>query len=197
MTLGARLKECRSEGQPGIPQKELLRLMADSARGIDYLNGRGVQHCDIKPENILIVGGGAKICDYGLAKQTKIDLNATQTKHGFTYAYAVPEQLESPEDNRNYSDFTDQYSLATAYYHLRTGKLPFKDNDIGDLTWRKLKGKLDLTSPVLGKRERQIVAKALDSRPKNRFASCSDFVEALAADDRWRARFGRRWPCRR
>src|SRR5262249_49784185 len=68
-SLAQRLKECKKDGHPGIPPKELLRYFENAAEAIDYLNdpchemGSGpvaIQHGDIKPHNILIVGGAAK-----------------------------------------------------------------------------------------------------------------------------------------
>ncbi len=193
MTLGDRLEERQAEGHSGIPLKELQRLMRDAARGIDYLNCRHFQHCDIKPENILIVGSGAKICDFGLARPTKIDPLATQTPNGFTWACAAPEQLQRGKDVINFSDHTDQYSLATAYYRLRTGKFPFDENDISDLIRRKREGKLDLSSPTLTKRERVALAKALELEPSRRYPTAADFVEELerahapVANNSWRS----------
>ena len=70
-----RLEECRQEGLPGIPDDELLDYLQDSAEAIDFLNspihdlGSGpiaIQHCDIKPHNLLIVGGSVQVCDFGL-----------------------------------------------------------------------------------------------------------------------------------
>jgi serine/threonine-protein kinase len=62
----------------GLPRKELLGYMVDLARAVDYLNeprhpagdGRlvGVQHRDIKPHNIFLVGGAVRLADFGLAK---------------------------------------------------------------------------------------------------------------------------------
>src|SRR4051794_14479233 len=62
----------------GPPRGELLGYMADLARAVDYLNEPrhagadgalvGVQHRDIKPHNIFLVGGLVRLADFGLAK---------------------------------------------------------------------------------------------------------------------------------
>src|SRR5439155_20973485 len=65
-TLSDRLRQCKNAGLPGIPAQELLDYLRDAARGLDYLNeprhtvdgkaGVGVQHRDVKPANLLLVG---------------------------------------------------------------------------------------------------------------------------------------------
>src|SRR6516225_7658187 len=76
-SLADRLQECQARGEAGLPPDELLRYLSDAARGIDHLNqplhdlGSGlvaIQHCDIKPQNILIVGDAAQVCDLGVVR---------------------------------------------------------------------------------------------------------------------------------
>ena len=77
-TLNDRLEECKNEGVPGIPGRELIVYMREAARAIDYLNvcdkkdsycreRPAIQHCDIKPTNILLTGNSIQLCDYGLS----------------------------------------------------------------------------------------------------------------------------------
>src|SRR4051794_6330142 len=65
-TLLDRLKEAQGQGQPGIPPAELLDYLRDAAKGLDFLNEHrhpsegglaGIQHKDVKPQNLLLVGG--------------------------------------------------------------------------------------------------------------------------------------------
>src|SRR5690606_15178643 len=60
-----------------VTRGDLLRYVEDSARAVDYLNsprhdlGSGpvaIQHCDINPQNIVLVGDSAMVCDFGLAR---------------------------------------------------------------------------------------------------------------------------------
>src|SRR5438046_3953778 len=51
-----RFKECRSQGLQGIPRAELLGIMEESAEALDLMNNQyGLQHLDIKPQNIFLV----------------------------------------------------------------------------------------------------------------------------------------------
>src|SRR5262249_3637112 len=76
-SLSDRLKTCREDGRSGLPVPERLDYGAPVASALHSLNqpihdlGSGpmaIQHCDIKPHNILIVGGAAQVCDLGVAQ---------------------------------------------------------------------------------------------------------------------------------
>ncbi|HEX4591633.1 MAG TPA: protein kinase, partial [Gemmataceae bacterium] len=94
----AKLQELGGSDLGGIPVEELLEYMFGSARAIDYLNqpthnlGAGapsaIQHCDIKPGNLLIVSNDVQVCDYGLARVTD---DARKTQAAGTPAYMAPE----------------------------------------------------------------------------------------------------------
>src|SRR5437773_1502474 len=86
-------------GRGGFGGDELIGYMQDSAKAIDYLNQSaqdfgtgtpGIQHCDIKPQNILIVGGSAQVCDFGLARMLG-DSRVTSAKG--SAAYMAPELI--------------------------------------------------------------------------------------------------------
>ncbi len=181
-TLLDRLKQC-PEGE-GIPVEELMRYMRDAARGLDFLNAQqhdlgdgqlvAIYHCDIKPENILIVGGGVQICDFGLAKVVNPG-RSSATMAGFTPDYVAPEvvvdKLPSPT--------SDQYSLAITYYRLRTGRSPFPDDcGLYEKLDRHRNGQLDfsgLTNPD----ERRVVQVATHRNPTKRYSSNEEFVRRL------------------
>ncbi len=128
-SLSDRLHECQRQGAAGIPLDELLSYLQDAARALDYLNSArhglnvehaAIQHCDIKPSNILIVGDAAQVCDFGLAREVD---DMRQTSLAMSPVYAAPEIIETNVPSAT----TDQYSLAITYVELRTGKLPFAE----------------------------------------------------------------------
>ena len=182
MSLAARMEQCSEETGEGIPSDELLDYMDQGARGIDFMNlrdheivgGRArIQHCDITPENMLLVGDSVVICDFGLAKLLGGQQKTTTGALG-TPAYLAPEVLLSQQP----SDSTDQYSFACSYYHLRSGKLPFDSNSSLPHVFEIIKtGKLEFTD--VGRCERSVLRKATAVDPKKRYESSAEFVREL------------------
>jgi len=181
-TLGDRLKECESQGAAAIPVDELLRYMEEAAKGIDFLNsakhdlGKGrvsVQHCDIKPANILLLGDSVLICDYGVAQVLADgDLSTTATGMVGSPAYMAPECIE-----RKPSSCSDQYSLAVTYVELRTGSLPFASESYFEVIDSHRRGKLDLSR--LTPAERVVIRKATAVDPQARYPHAQDMVRDL------------------
>jgi len=168
-TLQQRLKEVLHAGGRGIPREELYDQMRDAARGIDHLNSLGIQHRDIKPQNLLLVGGGVKVADFGLAKVLE-DTIVVNTG-AMTPAYAAPEVFRG-----KVGIYSDQYSLAVSYCQLRGGRLPFQGNQAQLMAGHVL-GEPDLS--MLPAEERPAVARALAKDPDKRWPTCRAFVVAL------------------
>lgn len=177
-----RLSDCKKKGERGIPAQELLGYIEDAAKAIDFLNaprhelGEGavaIHHCDIKPENIMILGDLAVVGDFGVARilGSGADSRATTTMGG-SVAYAAPETF----DNRTAAT-SDQYSLAITYYELRTGKLPFPEETQSQVMRDKLSGRLDFAD--VSPQEAKVLRRATSVEPLKRFQSARSFVEAL------------------
>ena len=174
----------------GVPAGRLLDLFAHAAAGLDYMNGRGVRHNDVKPHNIFWVDGGGPvgagghergvIADFGIAQLTD---NALTVRRGaFTPAYLPPEVLGGQVHERS-----DEYALGVSWLHLRLGALP------NPPTREDL---LAATARLPRRRERRAVRRALEKDPADRWPSCVRLVDELraAAEPPARSRWRRAWP---
>lgn len=183
------LKESRNRGYQGIPPHELLEYLHESARAIDFLNkpqheldtGRvAIQHCDIKPQNIMLVGDSVQVCDFGLARALSDETDPNRNLKSlaglsFTPAYAAPEILMG----KGPTGTTDQYSLAVSYYELRTGRLPFPTGISDHLEVMKLhcRGQLDMS--LLPEAEQAVLRRATAVKPTARYESATQLIRAL------------------
>ena len=171
-----RFSEAVDSGLQGIPRAELLRYMEEAAEALDLMNlHHQIQHLDIKPQNLFLVGRHIKVADFGLAKDLE-GARADMTG-GLTPMYAPPETSDGWVSRQS-----DQYSLAIVYMEMLIGKTPFNGSTARQLILQHLSAVPDLaglTSP-----DREAVAKALAKTPDDRFSSCTDFVKALLGEVR-------------
>ena len=159
------------QGDPGIEREELLRYLGDSAEALDYIyEDYALQHLDVKPENLLLVGNRVKVADFGLVKHL-YDRAASRIE-GLTPIYAPPELFEGQPHRHS-----DQYSLAIVYQQMLTGETPFDGTTAARLAAQHLNQPPTLTA--LPKRDQPIIARALSKDPEKRFEGCCAFVEAL------------------
>jgi serine/threonine protein kinase len=164
------LKEAQERGHEGIPADLLHEYMRETAKGIDYLNTLNIVHRDIKPKNLLLMSGGVKVADFGLAKL--LERTIASSSSAMTPAYAAPEFFEGKASSQS-----DQYSLAVSYCQLRGGRLPFNGSAV-QLMACHLSGTPDLS--MLPQAERPIVARALEKDPELRWPDCLTFVVELS-----------------
>ncbi|HEY1860235.1 MAG TPA: serine/threonine-protein kinase [Gemmataceae bacterium] len=159
--------------------EHVLFFLAQAADALDFLNARkhridgttvAVQHCDIKPSNMLLFGDIMKLCDYGIA--TLMTSSIMNHRPIGTPDYAAPEIFRGRISNR-----TDQYALAVSYVQLCSGQLPFSDTPSG-LPPTYVRPRPDLS--MLPVKEQPIVARALSSMPQDRWATCGEFIDRLA-----------------
>jgi serine/threonine protein kinase len=166
------------EGSP-LSVEHVLFFLAQVSDALDFLNARqhqidghrvAVQHCDIKPSNMLLFGDSVKLCDFGIS--TLMTATIMTHKPIGTPDYAAPEVFRGRLSNR-----TDQYALAVSYCQLRGGRLPFSDTP-DSLPPTYTRPKPDLT--MLPAKERPIVERALASIPQDRWKTCGEFIDMLA-----------------
>jgi hypothetical protein len=172
-TLQTRFDQCRRDGQPGIPAEELLGYMEETARALDYLHGKNLLHRDIKPNNVLLCGGHARIGDFGLILDER-QTGSVDSQAG-TRPYMAPEVW-----NRYPSRASDQYALAVTYVQMRSGRFPI---DVPAGAPMEYFEQAHLHEPpdlsIVSRRERGVLGRALAKDPAKRYDNCTAFVQAL------------------
>jgi serine/threonine protein kinase len=160
-----------------IPPEHALDLLEQAAEALDFLAGarlsgfssaRGLQHCDIKPSNLLLIGNRLKVADFGLCAGSGWHTHTGGWKG--TLPYAAPELY-----NGSATTGTDQYALAVTFCEMVMGDRPFFKS--GSAPGTPVGTPIDLTK--LRDKEFPIIARALHPYPSSRWPSCRAFIEAL------------------
>lgn len=156
-----------------IGWQEAVELTAQVAAGLAAVHQVGVIHRDVKPNNVMLDGGGnrraAKVVDFGIARLAQsgdATLTAPATALG-TAAYMSPEQAAGSA----LSPATDIYSLGCLLFALLTGKPPF----VGDSPLAVLQQHVFQTPPLPSERNPAVpesvdalVAQMMQRRPEDR-----------------------------
>jgi serine/threonine protein kinase len=176
-SLHDQLRHYQSVGQAGVPRAALLARLWEAAEVLDVMNLRHrLLHLDVKPHNILLLGGHSKVADFGLVSRLPRAAEAPACRPGVVSpVYASPEAFRGEP-----SPASDQYSLAVSFHELLTGGLPFRAANVRQMAMQHAHAKPDLT--CLPESDRTVVARALDKDPAKRFLSCTQFVAALLAE---------------
>ena len=109
---------------PREPFAQSLQYLVDTAEGLRFLHGKNILHRDLKPHNILITAGRAKIADVGLARSLHGGQGAdltTLTRCPGTPYFMPPESLQV---GTTYDEKLDVFSLGVVMLSLLVGRPP-------------------------------------------------------------------------
>ena len=118
-----------------LPAADVVRCAVQIASALDQAHRERIVHRDLKPSNVMLTQTGAKLLDFGLARNPVMEsagltstlslehrrLTAEGTILG-TIQYMAPEQLE----NKNADARTDIFALGTLLYEMATGRKAFE-----------------------------------------------------------------------
>jgi serine/threonine protein kinase len=110
------LRDARPSGRLGL--SESLRSAIHIGAALEHVHAAGWLHLDVKPDNVIVVGGRPVLYDFGTAR--RIGGSRTKISVG-TDPYMPPEEAELGET----TSASDVFSLGASLYELVTGQLPF------------------------------------------------------------------------
>ena len=164
-----------------------LRLFVRICEAVHHAHQQGIIHRDLKPGNIIVTASGVpKVLDFGIAKSTDADLQATQvTATGSvlgTLAYMSPEQASG--DPSSVDTRSDVYSLGVILYEFLVGQMPY------DVHKKMVHDAVRIIQEVdavplrsLDKQYRgdldTVTAKAMAKEKERRYASAADLAQDL------------------
>ncbi len=128
----------KSEGV--LEPESAVEIGVQACAGLEYAHRHGIVHRDVKPGNLMVVGGPVgggpmtcKLTDFGIARaaeQTRITQVGSVVG---TAAYLAPEQVRGDEA----TPATDVYALGVVLYQFLTGRLPYEGSSLAELAIRQ------------------------------------------------------------
>ncbi|TSA56906.1 MAG: hypothetical protein D4R45_00160 [Planctomycetaceae bacterium] len=161
-------------------QKAGLELFRQACLGVKAIHDAGLVHLDIKPDNILIVEGKAKIADFGIGRYgaSQFANNPDQLlRQGIgTPQYMSPEQFQVARQ-KDVGPASDIYSLGIVLFELLDGNLPFDGTAI-ELRDKHLNMQPPRLTEKLGKWMR-IADRCLAKNPGERYPDIGRLIADL------------------
>src|SRR5665213_1616827 len=171
-------------GQP-LPAARAANVTARVCDALDYIHANGVVHRDLTPENIMVdADDNVKLIDFGIAGNEgsrRLTFAKLSNVMG-TPDYISPEQVKGKRGNAR----SDIYAMGVMLYEMLTGKVPFTGNNAFLIMNERL-----LNSPVppreidpsISPALQEIIYRALERDPKNRYGSAREFAWDLEHQD--------------
>jgi serine/threonine protein kinase len=167
--------EARHRGER-LPLDTIVYYVKQIAEALDYAHRRGVIHCDVKPNNILLdAHDTVLLSDFGVAVTTGRYAPIPRI-FGGTATYMAPEQYRGRP-----LPASDQYALGIMVYEWLSGHPPFCGSSY-EITMRHVHDSplpLWRTAPSTPHAVQSVVLQALEKDPDERFPSVGTFALAL------------------
>jgi eukaryotic-like serine/threonine-protein kinase len=162
-----------------LPPSEALDIMMQACAGLAAAHAEGVIHRDLKPGNIMRdKKGRVVVMDFGLAR-TLDGGGMTQTGAMLgTIEYMSPEQAKA----ESLDERSDLFTIGLILYELITGKTPYQaDSAIASLLKRTQERAISISEidANVSRSLSAVVARCLETDPKNRYQTVTDVIIAL------------------
>ena len=161
---------------------EFFSIAEQCLEGVAAAHQRGILHCDLKPENLMITPEGrVKILDFGFAQPTKKEESTTRTLSsttlGGTPGYMAPEVLlgGAPDER------SDIFSLGVVLYEALAGHHPFRVEPAASTAGGVLRCDPAPLPSGAPSGMNAVLALMLAKEPAQRYQSCAEVLADVRA----------------
>ncbi len=165
-----------------LSAERATRIATGVCEALEYIHSQGVVHRDMKPENIMVgEGDGTKLIDFGISASEGM---RRLTFSKFSNAMGTPDYISPEQIKRKHCDGrSDVYALGVILHEMLTGQTPFNGpNPFAVMNDRLVNDPPSAReiNPELSAQMQEILYRAMERDPENRFASAREFAAALA-----------------
>lgn len=178
ITIEAHVKEQLNNLPPNDRLEKIISEICCVLDALQHLHSNGIVHRDVKPSNIMIENGSVvKLMDLGIAR---LNGGNKYSSYGFigTPQYAAPEQIARKTENDEITPQADIYATGITLYELIAGTNPFKTVVDAEVLSRQMTMKLPYNNK-LPRSIYNVILKATEKTPDNRYKSATEFKYAL------------------
>ena len=166
-----------------LPPGQVLAAVADAARAADALHEAGIAHNDIKPGNIMLHDGHAKLSDLGLSQLLTPGLTITGIGSTGSVEYLDPAVIRGEMPGRA----TDIFALGATLHRALTGRGLYGELPTNNtmLAMRRVLSHAPEVSPNLPPEVREVIANAINPNPAARPATAAALaarIDAMSED---------------
>lgn len=164
-------------GQVG--PRQVLVAVADAARAAHALHEAGIAHNDIKPANIMLHDGGAKLSDLGLSQLLTPGLTITGLGSAGSVEFLDPAVIRGEIPSRA----TDIFALGSTLHRALTGAGMYGElpSDSTMVAMRRVLSHQPEISASLPPGVREVIAAAIAADPAARPATAAELAERIDA----------------
>ncbi|BBM86261.1 protein kinase domain-containing protein [Candidatus Uabimicrobium amorphum] len=165
--------------------KKHLEILISVCNAVSYAHSKGIVHCDLKPDNVMIGDfGEVLVMDWGIAVDVKANADERRTFHSKeittpmgTPCYMSPELAEGRGKDICFA--TDVYLLGAILYEILHKKPPFRENNLWLTLLAVKNGKTPTYNKNISSELKYICRKAMATKIENRYQSVSEFSSML------------------
>jgi serine/threonine protein kinase len=173
---GKSLSQLMSEEK--LTPERAVRIAISICKALEYIHNRGIVHRDLRPEHILVnTEDQIKLIDFGAAGQEAAARRITFTSISQLTGgseYVSPEELKGKRGDAR----SDIYAVGIMLYEIVTCRKPFAESDAFDRTVNHPVPPR-VINPAISPQLQEVIYRALERDPRNRYAIAHDFTRDL------------------
>jgi hypothetical protein len=164
---------------PPLRAGQALDIMIQVCDAVGFAHEKGIIHCDVKPQNVLVQADGkVKVTDFGIARAFTTGTSEQRGKLWGTPYYAPPELISG----QPLTPASDVYAIGVMLYEMLCGRRPFEGQTAAEIARQHVTNApppIQQINPRITQYLIQVIDRALAKEAKMRYPTAQDLGKAL------------------